>query len=284
MSNKKERGVKAEKLNWFIRLITLGDRFSWKDFYDRLKEGIVNFFIVFFGVLVSFGVEQKGGDFESRSKNIENLEGLRDELKSMKNYTLEYLDQVEWVSNMYKEQYLRWEVDNDSIFVVFDEDGRYAPLTFYTQRDPFDPPRVVYDAIKLDGTFRLLGPELGRRVNKTYDGTDLKYIIENTAQEEKTYITDFENRIKNRWVFDIKKIETEKSQFWIDNRKYVQKDKYLKYNLLKRVELWDQIMGQLDDYGKTLDENISYIDSVVIDKEKEITLIYWTFRPQDYEF
>jgi hypothetical protein len=111
---------------------------------------------------------------------------------------------------MYKEQYLRWEVDNDSIFVVFDEDGRYAPLTFYTQRDPFDPPRVVYDAIKLDGTFRLLGPELGRRVNKTYDGTDLKYIIENTAQEEKTYITDFENRIKNRWVFDIKKIETEK--------------------------------------------------------------------------
>ena len=202
----------------------------------------------------------------------------------MKNYTLEYLDQVEWVSNMYKEQYLRWVVDNDSIFVVFDEDGRYAPLTFYTQRDPFDPPRVVYDAIKLDGTFRLLGPELGRRVNKTYDGTDLKYIIENTAQEEKTYITDFENRIKNRWVFDIKKIETEKSQFWIDNRKYVQKDKYLKYNLLKRVELWDQIMGQLDDYGKTLDENISYIDSVVIDKEKEITLIYWTFRPQDYGF
>jgi hypothetical protein len=65
----------------------------------------------------------------------------------MKNYTLEYLDQVQWVSNMYKEQYLRWEIDNDSIFVVFDEDGRYAPLTFYTQRDPFDPPRVVYDAI-----------------------------------------------------------------------------------------------------------------------------------------
>ena len=284
MSNKKERGVKAEKLNWFIRLITLGDRFSWKDFYDRLKEGIVNFFIVFFGVLVSFGVEQKGGDFENRTKNIENLEGLRDELKSMKNYTLEYLDQVEWVSNMYKEQYLRWEVDNDSIFVVFDEEGRYAPLTFYTQRYLFYSPRVVYDAIKLDGTFRLLGPELGRRVNKTYDGTDLKYIIENTAQEEKTYITDFENRIKNRWVFDIKKIETEKSQFWIDNRKYVQKDKYLKYNLLKRVELWDQIMGQLDDYGKTLDENISYLDSVVFDKEKEITLIYWVFRPQDYGF
>ena len=284
MPDKKERGVKAEKLNWFLRLITLGDRFSWKDFYDRLKEGIVNFFIVFFGVLVSFGVEQKGANFEDRSKNIENLEGLRDELNSMKTYTMEYLDQVEWVSDMYKKQYLRWEVDNDSIFVVFDEEGRYAPLTFYTQRDPFDPPRVVYDAIKLDGTFRFLGPELGRRVNKTYDGTDLKYIIENTAQEEKTYIADFENRIKNRWVFDIKRIETEKSQFWIDNREYVQKDKYVKYNLLKRIELWDQIMGQLDDYAKTLDENISYIDSVVVDKEKELTIVYWVFRPQDFGF
>ena len=90
--------------------------------------------------------------------------------------------------------------------------------------------------------------------------------------------------MKNKWVFDIDKIATEKSQFWIDNRKYIQKDKYLKYNLLKRIELWDQIMGQLDDYAKTLDENISYIDSVVVDKEKELTIVYWVFRPQDFGF
>ena len=43
-------------------------------------------------------------------------------------------------------------------------------------------------------------------------------------------------------------------------------------------------MGQLDDYAKTLDENISYIDSVVVDKEKELTVVYWVFRPQDYGF
>ena len=283
---KEEEGIRSEELNWFYRIITLGDRFSWKDFYDRLKKAILNFLIVFFGVLVSFGVEQKGADSDDRESNIENLVGLRDELKSMRSYTEEYKDQVILVSELYKDQYLKWEDDSDSIFVVYevDDEGdkwKYAPFSFYTRRDPFDPPRVVYDAIKLDGTFRFLGPELGRRVNRTYDGTQLKYIIENTSSEEKNYIEDFEKRIKNKWVFDIDKIATQKSQFWIDNRKYIQKDKYLKYNLLKRLELWEEIIDQLEEYTIEVDSNIEYLDSIISDKEKEIKIVYWVFRPQD---
>ena len=34
----KSAGVKKEKLNWFLRLITLGDRFDIRDFWDRLKN------------------------------------------------------------------------------------------------------------------------------------------------------------------------------------------------------------------------------------------------------
>ena len=277
----KEQGIRSEELNWFYRIITLGDRFSWKDFYDRLKKAILNFLIVFFGVLVSFGVEQKGADSDDRESNIENLVGLRDELKSMMVYSEEYKDQVIWVSDMYKEQYLKWEKDNDSIFIVDEGETWYAPFSFYTQSDPFDPPRVVYDAIKLDGTFRFLGPELGRRVNRTYDGTQLKYIIENTASEEKKYIEDFESRIKSRWVFDINNIATEKAQFWVDNRKYIQQDKYIKYNLLKRIQIWEQIIGQLEEYTIEVNSNIEYLDSIISDKEKEIKIVYWVFRPQD---
>ena len=276
-----EQGIRSEELNWFYRIITLGDRFSWKDFYDRLKKAILNFLIVFFGVLVSFGVEQKGADSDDRESNIENLVGLRDELKSMMVYSEEYKDQVIWVSDMYKEQYLKWEKDNDSIFIVDEGETWYAPFSFYTQSDPFDPPRVVYDAIKLDGTFRFLGPELGRRVNRTYDGTQLKYIIENTASEEKKYIEDFESRIKSRWVFDINNIATEKAQFWVDNRKYIQQDKYIKYNLLKRIQIWEQIIGQLEEYTIEVNSNIEYLDSIISDKEKEIKIVYWVFRPQD---
>ena len=56
----------------------------------------------------------------------------------------------------------------------------------------------------------------------------------------------------------------------------------LQYNLLKRLELWDQIIGQLGDYSYELEDNIKYIDSLIDDKEKEYTMVYWVFRPQDY--
>ena len=61
-NQKKDRN----ELNWFLRLITLGDRFSMQDFYDRLKKGFVEFLIVFFGVLVSFSVEQQGENFDEK--------------------------------------------------------------------------------------------------------------------------------------------------------------------------------------------------------------------------
>ena len=37
----KSAGIEKEKLNWFLRLITLGDRFDIKDFWDRVKKSIV---------------------------------------------------------------------------------------------------------------------------------------------------------------------------------------------------------------------------------------------------
>ena len=97
-----EKKKNRSELNWFIRLFTVGDRFSLRDFYDRLKKGFVEFLIVFFGVLVSFSVEQQGEDFEDRGKNIDNLMNLRDELKEMQIYTQDYIAQNEWVTEMYQ--------------------------------------------------------------------------------------------------------------------------------------------------------------------------------------
>ena len=45
---KKSSGIEKEKLNWFVRLITLGDRFDIKDFFDRFKKSIVEFIILSF--------------------------------------------------------------------------------------------------------------------------------------------------------------------------------------------------------------------------------------------
>ena len=273
----KEKGSDRKELNWFLQLFTIGDRFSVRDFYDRLKKGFVEFLIVFFGVLVSFSVEQQGENFDDRGSNIDNLSGLRDELMQMREYTQEYVAQNEWVTDMYLQQYRRWEEDNDSIFLVYEEedDFYYPPMAFYTNRDPFNPPRVVYDAIKLDGTFRFLGSDIGRLVNDNYDGTDLKYLMINTDKEEKTFVDEYRSRLATQWVFDIENIEVEDNSFWVENRKYVQQDRFVKYNLFKRLELWNQINEQLLSYDETLAENIKILDSVLLEKERQWTLIWW---------
>ena len=272
-----EKKKNRSDLNWFIRLFTVGDRFSLRDFYDRLKKGFVEFLIVFFGVLVSFSVEKQGGEFDDRTSNIDNLIGLRNELIQMQEYTQEYIETNKWVSALYQEQYMKWEQDNDSIFISYEEEqGFYfAPMAYYTNRDPFNPPRVVYDAIKLDGTFRFLGSKIGRLVNDNYDGTFLKYLMINTDKEEKTYIEEFTHRLAHQWVFDLKKIDVEDNNFWVENRRYIQQDKFVKYNLFKRLELWQQINEQLITYDELLSINISVLDSVIQEKEDQSTLIWW---------
>ena len=278
----KKKDLERGKLSWYLRLITVGDRFSYQDFFDRFKKGFVEFLIVFFGVLVSFSVEQQGENFGDRESNIDNLNGLRDELVDMHEYTLEYIAQNEWVTGMYQRQYDKWEQDIDSVFIDWEPDQEFyfAPMGYYTNRDAFNPPRVVYDAIKLDGTFRFLGSDIGRLINDNYDGTDLKYLIMNTDKEEKGFIDDFSDRLGHQWVFDLKDIDVESDQFWIENRKYIQSDKFIKYNLFKRIQLWIQIREQLGEYDVDIQENIKVLNKVIAEKESEITIVWWWFsRP-----
>tara|TARA_S200000501_G_scaffold173236_1_gene163165 strand:+ start:1918 stop:2760 length:843 start_codon:yes stop_codon:yes gene_type:complete len=277
--NQSEKGIKKEKLNWLLRVITLGDRFSLQDFYDRIKKGFVEFLIVFFGVLVSFGVESQGEDFDDRESNIDNLVGLRDEMIDIKEYTQIYIEENQWIRNLYAQLYQKWEIDSDSVFLFLDEsDGQfYSPISFYNNYNPFNPPRVVYEAIKLDGTFRFLGSEVGRFVNNTYDGTDLKYLMLNSDREEKVYVDQFESRIANKWIYDLDKIDLYDMKFFIKNRNYIQDDKYLKYNLFKRLGLWEQISEQLAEYDAELEVNIRKLDSVINVKDEEFVLVYWWF-------
>jgi len=277
--NKKEKGIEKKKLNWFLRIITLGDRFSYQDFYDRIKKGFVEFLIVFFGVLVSFSVENQGEEFGDREANIDNLVNLRDEMNDIKNYTQEYIEENSWVRYTFQQLYDSWEIKNDSVYVWIDEnDGLpWSPLSIYSNYNPFNPPRVVYEAIKLDGTFRFLGSEIGRVVNNIYDGTDLKYLMLNTDREEQFYVDQFEDRIATKWIFDLDFIDLYEMDFFVDNRKYIQKDKYLKYNLFKRLNLWTQVSEQLVDYDVTLTKSIRKLDSVIKLKDDEITIIWWWF-------
>lgn len=285
----KSAGIEKDKLNWFLRLITLGDRFDIKDFWDRVKKSIVEFVILVFGVTVSFGIEQQGGDSENRAHGIENLVNLREEVGKMIAYTDEYIDQINWVTELYQKQYNRWEEDNDSIFIDFMEDEEepggkfyFSPMGMYTQRDPFDPPRVNFDAIKLDGTFRLIPKEVGLKMTEIYDGTELKYLIENTGKNEERFVQQFVDRIANKWLNDLSWVNVSYNEFWIQNRKYIQNDKYIKYNLFKRLDLWEwSIKEQLSNYKNSLVESTKMLDSVIAVRDSEIEIIWWVLNPKD---
>ena len=282
-------GVKREKLNWFLRLITLGDRFDIKDFWDRVKKSIVEFIILVFGVTVSFGIEQQGGESDNRHDGIENLQNLRQEVDEIIAYTDEYIEQIDWVTNMYQKQYDKWEKDNDSIFIYWqldeeEPDGKYyfSPMGMYNNRNPFDPPRVNFDAIKLDGTFRLLPRNVGLKMTEIYDGTELKYLIENTGVKEERYVNQFIDRVANRWVFDLPWVNLDYNEFWIENRKYIQKDKFMKYNLFKRLDLWQwSVKDQLQEYRNSLTESTKMLDSVIAVRDSEFEFIWWVLNPKD---
>ena len=274
----KSAGVEKENLNWFLKLITLGDRFSMGDFFDRAKKGFVEFLIVFFGVLVSFGVEQKGDDFENREWNIENLHNLKAEMDSIKVYTLEKQEVLGMVMEAYKELYETWDSGDKYQFIwIYGKDDYDFPLEMYTNRDPFNPPRVVYDAIKLDGTFRFLGSEIGQSVYNTYEGQDLKYLKLNTDKEEEVFTRKFNDRVDSKWVFDLEEIDFDSPQFWIKNREYVENDQYVKYNLFKRMELWEQTAEQIERYLKVVESSIELVSEEIKIKDAEITIVYWVF-------
>ncbi|MGY8922357.1 MAG: hypothetical protein ACKVJR_01370 [Flavobacteriales bacterium] len=282
-------GIEKEKLNWFLRLITLGDRFDIKDFFDRFKKSIVEFIILVFGVTVSFGIEQQGGESDNRSDGIENLVNLREEIDKMIDYTETYIEQIDWVTDLYKKQYEKWEINNDSIFIDFQDDdeepdGKYyfAPMGIYVQRDPFDPPRVSFDAIKLDGTFRLMPKEVGLKMTEIYDGTELRYLIENTGKKEERYVNQFIDQIANKWVYDLPWVDVDYNEFWIQNRKYIQNDKFIKYNLYKRLDLWEwSVKEQLQQYKTSLLESTVMLDSVIAVRDSEIEIIWWVLNPKD---
>lgn len=282
-------GVKRDKLNWFLRLITLGDRFDIKDFWDRVKKSIVEFIILVFGVTVSFGIEQQGGESDNRHDGIENLQNLRQEVDEIIAYTDEYIEQIDWVTNMYQKQYDKWEKDNDSVFIYWqldeeEPDGKYyfSPMGMYNNRNPFDPPRVNFDAIKLDGTFRLLPRNVGLKMTEIYDGTELKYLIENTGVKEERYVNQFIDRVANRWVFDLPWVNLDYNEFWIENRKYIQNDKFMKYNLFKRLDLWQwSVKDQLQEYRNSLTESTKMLDSVIAVRDSEFEFIWWVLNPKD---
>ena len=122
--------------------------------------------------------------------------------------------------------------------------------------------------------FELLNNSVSESINEFYDKT-LYYLEENSTSYEKKYIQDFEDRIVKVWSSDLGKIELTKNQFWIDNRRYIQKDNVL-YNLIKfRLGLWDEELYQLEDIVNDLNRTLEKVETVIQEMEDEVYFVYW---------
>lgn len=264
--------------NWFVKLFTLGKTFSTKTFSDNFKKYFLEFVGLFLVVTFSFYVESVGQEYEDRARYFNLLDMLRNDLFITNNYLKDYSEQNKWVTNLYLEQYRKWDIDNDSIFVEYEEeqDFFYPPLAFYNNRDPFSPPTLSFILFE-KGTqdFLMVEPQTTLKIENLYNSGYLKYIKINTDEEEVKFIEEFNRIINTKWASELEEIDLESNDFWIKNRKYIQNDKQLKYNLFKRIELWYQVKEQLDSYSEKLEKTIRHIDSVSIEYNKEKYFLYW---------
>ena len=269
---------------WYVKLFTLGKNFSSRTFSDNSKKFLLNAIGLFVVVTFTFYVESVGDDYENRQKYLDVAEAVLGELYRHQVYVDGYIEQTNWVTDMYQKQYDRWEVDNDSIFIDFMEDeeepdGKYyfAPMGVYTNRDPFDPPRTYFSTFSRGNQdFFLINPEISNRIFELYDGSGLKYLIENTGKNEELYVNQFVDRIANKWVNDLPWVDVDYNEFWIENRKYIQNDKFIKYNLYKRIDLWEwSVKEQLSMYNKTVLDDIKSLDSVIQQMGNEKYFLYW---------
>ena len=265
--------------SFFLKIFTVGNRFSVRDFYDRLKKYAVEGIGIFMVISFSFYVENKGGEYEMTKSYLEMLHAFKKDILETKNYADNFMSNLKEEGQIYRVQLDKWSVDNDSVFITSfeDEDGKYfyPPIAYFNNYNPFIPSKRGQKIFEMGGVdFELLNNSVSESINEFYDKT-LYYLEENSTSYEKKYIQDFEDRIVKVWSSDIGNIELTKNQFWIDNRRYIQKDKVL-YNLIKfRLGLWDEELYQLEVIVDDLNSTLEKVETVIQEMEDEVYFVYW---------
>tara|TARA_B100000287_G_C20520558_1_gene736807 strand:+ start:131 stop:946 length:816 start_codon:yes stop_codon:yes gene_type:complete len=266
------------------KLFTLGKNFSSKTFSDNTKKLLLNAIALFLVVTFTFYVESVGDEYENRQKYIDVSKNILNELYLVSDYTDEYISQTDFVLPMYEKQYDRWDIDNDSVFIDFFKNENapngkfyFAPLGLFRNTKPYNPPRTEYKTFSR-GTqdFFLINTEISNRIFELYEGTDIQYLFEDTGKNEEKIINQFINRIENKWIEDLPWVDIDSNEFWIENRKYIQKDKFIKNLLKKRNDIWRlYVKEQLSYLNEIIKKDIISLDSVIQKMDNEKYFFYW---------
>lgn len=270
--------VIKEPKKWYVRLFTLGKKFSSQTFSDNTKKFLLNAFGLFIVVTFTFYTESVGEDFEMRNEYIEVSKTISKELDSILSYTDEYTENLKWASDLFSEQYKRWDEDSDSVFVEYNEEFEdyIAPMSMLGLRNPFVPQNLEYQIFKKGSLeFLLINQNISTRIIDLYEGVELSYLKENTGRIEERFTDEYRNILKI-WLYDLDYVDVDDIDFWVKNSRYIQKDKQLKNVLYTRLDLWEwQVFDQLDFYKNALVKNKNNLDSLIKEMEDEKYFFYW---------
>ena len=270
--------VIKEPKKWYVRLFTLGKKFSSQTFSDNTKKFLLNAFGLFIVVTFTFYTESVGEDFEMRNEYIEVSKTISKELDSILSYTDEYTENLKWASDLFSEQYKRWDEDSDSVFVEYNEEFEdyIAPMSMLGLRNPFVPQNLEYQIFKKGSLeFLLINQNISTRIIELYEGVELSYLKENTGRIEDKFTDEYSNILK-KWLDDLDYVDIDDIDFWVKNSRYIQKDKQLKNIVYKRLDLWEwQVFDQLDFYKNALVKNKNNLDSLIKEMEDEKYFFYW---------
>jgi len=265
--------------NWFVKLFTLGNTFSSKTFFDNFKKYVVNVIVLFITISFTLWIEKSEVIYDREMQYWDLVYGIRNDFYESVMYTGEYIAQTEWVREIYVEQYDKWEVENDSIFLLYEEeqDFYYSPMSYFDNRDPFNPPFTVGNSFDgKDIYFNSVNSQLSLLIQNRLYGDGVLYLKKNTNNEERI-LTDKWNERKDKWAVELKHDDMMDTDFWVKHRKYIQNDKAAKRILYNRIKLWETIQDQLDWWVEGLEKDIEIMDSIIGVQEKKNYILFWSY-------
>lgn len=263
--------------NIFVKLITFGNTFNSKTFFDNFKRYFIEFLGLFMAVTFSFYIESVGEEYEKKQGYKEIVSTIPSKIRKSINYTDEYLQLSINNETLYNNIIKEWEVDNDSVFIrKYLNKDYYPPLAYFILTNDYTPPILNLDLFKSGNQrFKMLYKEVSNEINQLVDGNQLNFILR-IIEEEKKLTDQYRNLIYEDFGKDTDISNLFELDFWIKNRTHIQQNHRFKFLVYEKQRLIKYlIIPQVKDYKSFLERKLSYFDSLNNQFDNEKHFLYW---------
>ena len=261
----------------YVKLFTLGKKFSSQTFSDNLKKFLLNGIGLFVVVTFTFYVESVGDEYEKKERYKEIVSKIPESLRKSVNYSDEYLETSEYRISELKDILEKWETDNDSIFITAMNNEFYSPFTYFELIIEYAPPFIGMKMFESgDQEFKMLYPEISEEIEKLTDGEKLNHILSGINKDEKDLINKYTELVYSDFSQKLDISNLNDFKFWVYNREEIQRSVKLKYIVNKRlIGIRDFLVPNVKNYKSEIIKNLKYFDSVNNSFKSEKYFLYW---------